>query len=144
MDYRIVNASADHARDIASLTTELGYAVNAEQTAQWLADLLASSFHNVFVAIGGDKVCGWLVVEKRLFLESGSSAEITGLVVGAEFRRNGIADALVSVAESWAKEQYLEKLVVRSNIARKESHIFYPKAGFTHSKTTHVYIKSLA
>jgi len=35
-------------------------------------------------------------------------------------------------------------MVVRSNIARTESHVFYPGAGFTRMKTQHVYLRGSA
>ncbi len=143
MPIEIGQASMALADDIAQLSAELGYPVGNEQTKQWLSELMTSVHHRVLVARCEQAVCGWLVVEKRLFLESGYSAEITGLVVGAAFRRQGIAGALVAGAELWAKQQDVHRLVVRSNAARKESHIFYPSVGFVHSKTSQVYVKAL-
>ncbi|WP_169434504.1 GNAT family N-acetyltransferase [Marinobacterium rhizophilum] len=61
----------------------------------------------------------------------------TGLVVDSEFRRNGIAEALVKAAEKWAYKEGLNRIVVRSNATRKESHVFYPSVGFKHSKTSY-------
>ncbi len=144
MNVEIATASQEDAKQIAQLTSELGYFANDEETENWLAQLTASPMHSVFIAIKDNCVCGWLVVEKRLFLESGLKAEITGLVVGHDYRRLGIAQALVEKAQEWAVNQGLEKIVVRSNIERKESHAFYPKVGFKKSKTTRVYVKDLS
>jgi len=144
MQFDLVKANMAFSTEMNQLTSELGYEVSIDDTKRWLEALLSSASYAVFVAVSGPKVCAWVVAEKRLCLESGFSAEITGLVVGARFRRKGIAQALVNAAQHWAQEQNLERLVVRSNALRKESHIFYPSIGFSHSKTSQVYVKSLA
>ncbi|WP_353667898.1 GNAT family N-acetyltransferase [Marinomonas sp. THO17] len=143
MFFEIFPASLKHSDDITNLTQTLGYDANREETAHWLNALIHSPLHHVFVVVCEDKVSAWLVVEKRLFLESGFKAEITGLVVGENYRRHGLAKALVSAAEGWAKQQGLAKLVVRSNISREASHLFYPAMGFHCSKTSHVYVKAV-
>ena len=143
MQFSVVQATVELSEEIAQLTKELGYQVSATETQNWLIDLINSPFHFVFVAVSDTNVCGWIVVEKRLLLESGFKAEITGLVVGSRFRRHGIAQALVKAAELWANEQGLEQIVVRSNISRKESHVFYSSIGFNQSKTSHVYVKNV-
>jgi GNAT superfamily N-acetyltransferase len=143
MQFKIVQARVDFSNEIAKLTSELGYEVSDDETKKWLSTLINSPFHSVLVALTEKYVCGWLVVEKRLFLESGFTAEITGLVVGSQFRRHGIADSLVTVAEKWAREEHLDRVVVRSNAKRIESHAFYPSVGYKHSKISHVYVKQI-
>ncbi|ASK53383.1 histone acetyltransferase [Vibrio tarriae] len=143
MRFEAVQAKMDISKDLAQLTSELGYKASHKETENWLSELISSPLHFVFVAVSDLNVCGWIVVEKRVFLESGFIAEITGLIVGAEYRRNGIAEALVNAAEKWASSQGLKQIVVRSNVSREESHVFYRSIGFTHSKTSHVYVKRL-
>ncbi|WP_394179791.1 GNAT family N-acetyltransferase [Marinomonas posidonica] len=143
MLFEIIPARLKDADDIMHLTQALGYEANREETSLWLQSLVHSASHHVFVAVCEGKVSAWLVVEKRLFLESGYKAEITGLVVGENYRRYGIAKALVSAAEGWAKEQGLAKIVVRSNISREDSHLFYAAMGFRCAKTSHVYDKAI-
>ena len=86
---------------------------------------------------------GWAVAERRLSLESGERAELTGLVVSASARRMGIGRSLVTAAEQWGSEQGLESMYVRSNIARQESHPFYLDLGYHLKKTQHTYEKPL-
>ena len=143
MKFEIMTARSEYANQIVTLTQELGYTANTTDTETWLTQLSCSPLHCVYIAVVDNQVCGWLVVEKRMFLESRTKAEITGLVVGKQYRCFGIAQALVRAAQEWAIEQGLETMVVRSNIEREESHLFYPKVGFERSKTTHVYTKSL-
>jgi GNAT superfamily N-acetyltransferase len=84
-----------------------------------------------------------MVVERRVSLESGEAAEITGLVVAASARRTGVGKALVSSAEQWTARQGLTAIRVRSNITRAESHPFYERLGFLRKKTQHTYEKPL-
>jgi GNAT superfamily N-acetyltransferase len=140
MNITICEATVEHARDIAALTTELGYAANEFQTKEWLDYLLSSENHSVIVAMNDAKsVCGWVVIERRMSLETGFKAEITGLVVSEKYRRFGVGKKLVSSAAGWAKDLGLTKVVVRSNVKREESHVFYQNIGFTFKKTAHNY-----
>ncbi len=82
-------------------------------------------------------------VARHRTLESGQFAELLGLVVDTAGRRGGVGRALVAEAERWAGTQCLARLTVRSNVARAESHLFYPALGFTHRKSQHVYSKAL-
>ncbi len=50
---------------------------------------------------------------------------------------------LVVEAERWATTLDASAVVVRSNVAREESHHFYPALGYARTKTQHVYMKHL-
>lgn len=126
---------------VAELSAQLGYPVTAEALQKRFDALRFSKTNVLFVA--GDPVGGWIQVEERQSLESGENAEIIGLVVDSQRRREGLGRALVARAEQWARERGLPKLRVRSNVTREESHRFYPALGFSKSKTQHVYEKPL-
>ena len=137
-------ARPDDAGEITRLSVELGYPTSLEATAANLSILLASARYLVVVAAGGSRLLGWAVVERRLSLESGERAELTGLVVSTSARRKGIGRALVSAAEHWGSAQGLASMYVRSNVARRESHPFYLGIGYERKKTQHTYEKRLA
>jgi len=140
----IRQAQIDNCVAITKLTLELGYLVTEENIKEWLDYLLKSENHMVLLAQDEcGQTCGWIVMEKRISLEAGFKAEITGLVVGTEWRRLGIGKELVAAAESWAIESGLSRIVVRSNIKRKESHVFYNNIGFSLVKSAHNYEKQL-
>ncbi len=122
---------------VAALSQQLGYPVTPAELEARFERLSGARSHALFVA--GEPVGGWLHVEQRDSLESGESAEIVGLVVDDRRRREGLGRALVARAEVWAKERGLKRLRVRSNVAREESHRFYPALGFRLSKTQRVY-----
>ena len=129
------------AEEITRLSVELGYPASVAATVASLAALLASDKYLVSVATQGPRVLGWAVVERRLSLESGERAELTGLVVGGSDRRMGVGKALVAAAERWGVEQGLGSIYVRSNVAREESHPFYLGLGYRRKKTQHTYEK---
>ncbi len=131
------------AESIASLSDELGYAVDSAVMVKRLTNLIdRTDCHLALIEVDGE-VAGWIQVHAYEFLESGYRAEIVGLVVGEKFRRQGVGRLLVDDALKWAKQQGAAALVVRSNVARKESHQFYPSVGFEMIKTQAIYRKLL-
>lgn len=139
----IRSAQLTDAAEIARLSAELGYPCSAIEMHRRLAILLADPHHAVLVASSGKRLLGWLGLEHRISLEGGDEAEIVGFVVDAGARRSGIGRGLLDAAEAWAQARSFDRLRVRSNVTRLESHPFYGKHGFTRCKTQHVYVKPL-
>lgn len=136
-------ARREDVNGVHDLVYEWGYTASESQVQVWLDELVISPNHNLFVAVSNDSIAGWVVVEKRISLDSGFTSEITGLIVGSSFRRLGIGNRLVNAAEEWALSLGLSQVVVRSNVNRLESHEFYRSLGFELRKTAHVYSKVL-
>jgi len=143
MNIKIADANDDHLDAVNGLVHEWGYAVTKPQVRLWLEAILQSPNHAMFVGFVDALAAGWLVVERRISLDSVYNSEITGLVVGADFRRLGVGQRLVSAAEDWSQARGLSSVVVRSNITRVESHEFYPSLGYELKKTSRVYAKRL-
>jgi len=131
------------AAELARLAAELGYPVTAAEMTRRLATVLASPSHHVAVVASGNRLLGWVGMERRMSLETGERAELLGLIVDATVRRGGWGHALVKHAEEWTAAQGLSVLVVRSNVARDQSHPFYDAIGYPRDKTQHVYVKRL-
>ncbi|WP_123770075.1 GNAT family N-acetyltransferase [Vulcaniibacterium tengchongense] len=132
----------DDAAELARLCAQLGYPQAAAEFEARLRRVLASPDHPVLVATHDDRaLLGFVALERRLLLESGEVVEIAALAVDAQARRRGIARALLAAAEDWARRIGIAELVVRSNVARAESHPFYQGVGFRRAKTQHVYRK---
>ena len=143
-DSRIGAATTGDAAEIARLVCELGYEANAATIAGRLDRLMADPAHGIFVARASDTaLAGWIDVEHRCNLESGSRAEIVGLIVDPHARRSGVGGALVCAAESWASARGLGTICVRSNVVRSASHQFYTDCGYQTLKTQHVYAKAI-
>ncbi len=128
---------------LVGLTAELGYAATAAQLQARLAALAPRDLHFVRVAEAAGQLLGWVHAERRLNLESGERIELVGLVVSSTTKRSGVGRLLVQSVEDWARIQGVLQLVVRSNLVRIESHLFYPALGFQVSKAQQVYAKTL-
>lgn len=134
----------EDAEPIAVLSDQLGYPASAASIRRRLQNLLSDRGHGVWVAETTEGiVAGWVHVFVKNLLESEREAEIGGLVVAGECRGRGVGRALVERAERWAKARQLKSVYVRSNIVRKEAHIFYPKLGFQIIKTQSAFRKQI-
>ena len=140
----IRNARESDSGEIARLCTQLGYPAHEEEMGARLASLKGSDAHWIAVAAGPDSnLLGWVAAEHRLSLESGERVEIVGLVVDRAARRRGVGRALVSAVEAWAVSRGVSTILVRSNVARSDSHEFYTRSGYGRIKTQHAYAKNL-
>jgi GNAT superfamily N-acetyltransferase len=140
-------AQASDAGEIARLATLLGYPSDADAILERLGRLQYSADDRIAVASASTRpstaLGGWMHVARRGTLESGEFVELLGLVVDTAARRGGVGRLLAAEAERWARLQRLGRLSVRSNVARAESHQFYPALGFARVKLQQVYSKVL-
>ena len=135
----IRSAELDDSISINELSSHLSYeSVTHEIAAERLRGLLESTTDDVWVYEDSNNILGWIHVFKALRVASSSFHEIGGLVVDPKFRMMGIGRQLVNFVADESKNQGVE-LRVRCNTIRKESHLFYEKAGFTESKTQQVF-----
>jgi GNAT superfamily N-acetyltransferase len=140
----IRRASGTDAARLAALSGVLGYPVAIEELAGRLERLLARADQVVLVAESADsEVVGWLHGAEQDLLESGRRCEILGLVVDPSHRSRGVGRRLVEAIEAWASARGLERMAVRSNVARADSHPFYERLGYERAKTQHAYRKRL-
>ena len=139
---RLRPARVGDAGRIAELSGALGYPADAEALGARLKRLLARDGELVLVAEDdARRILGWAHAAERASVEAPARCELLGLVVDAGARRRGIARRLVAAVERWAADRGLERVVVRSNVARPESHPFYEGIGYTCTKTQHTYEK---
>ncbi len=135
-------ARKSDAEVLARLAGELGYPASSREIAQRLLKLSASSQHTVFVA-HKRSVVGWIQVSLIHSLESGSFAEIAGLVVAGSRQNTGIGSRLVAAAEHWASSRGVERIRVRTNVIRQQARSFYRNRGYKLTKTQEVFDKLL-
>ena len=141
----IRGAVLSDAPDLALLSGVLGYPVGGEILARRLGTLLTRPREVVLVAEAApNHVVGWLHGTEQELLESGRRCEILGLVVDEAHRGEGVGRRLVAAVEEWAAGRGLDRVVVRSNVIRAESHPFYERLGYVRVKTQHAYRKQLA
>ena len=141
----IRRARGNDAGQIAVLSEELGYPVEAEDIQQRVEELSRRPDHLILVAESSSAgVVGWAHAAEQNILEMGRYCEILGLVVAANQRGNGVGRRLVADVEQWALEHRLSHISVRSNVLRQESHPFYERMGFARVRTQHVYRRDVA
>ena len=93
------------------------------------------------VIASNEKIVGWIHGFYSLRIESDFFVEIGGLVVDENFRKNGIGKKLVDKVMEWSKLKNCEKVRVRCNVIRKESHKFYENIGFEINKEQKIFSK---
>ncbi len=129
---------------LARLAGELGYPSTPEQIRRRLANIKAEPHQATFVAVkNGDAVIGWIHLSEARSLETEPRAEITGLVVDANFRGGGVGGRLVARGEDWALRRGLTVIGVRSNVLRERTHVFYERLGYAVTKTQKVFRKTI-
>jgi len=139
---RIRRAEERDAADLAGLSGQLGYPATAEQIRERLRKIAPSPKDAVYVAEAEDgSVIGWVHVSANHLLESGTRAEINGLVVDESRRSLGAGKRLLEEAEGWARAQGCETVNLRSNIIRERAHGFYLRNGYEHYKTQKAFRK---
>jgi len=142
--FLIRGATEEDAEALGRLSVTLGYGTEREAFPDRLRAILASDSNLVVVAADPTgRVVGWLQAQAVCRLQTGPKVEITGLLVDPEVRRHGVGRRLVAEAERWARGRSVDGMVVRSNVARVDSHRFYPALGFDLSKRQAVYQKDL-
>jgi GNAT superfamily N-acetyltransferase len=137
----IRRATAADAAEIARLGAQFAGAVDGAQLRACIVELQAlPAYYLAVAAESATRLRGWIQVERRLIVaDACERAEIMGLVVDEAARRRGIGTQLVRAAQQWALAEQLPRILVRSNIVREASHIFYARLGFSRAKTQHVY-----
>jgi GNAT superfamily N-acetyltransferase len=139
------SATEADAEALARLTNQLGYVADVGTTRGRVRGILGRATDLILVAEGKDgTVFGWLQAHASETLESGCRVEIVGLVVAENMRRQGIGQQLVTGAEAWGQKTGSSTVVVRSNVARTESHRFYAALGYLMVKTQAVYRKQIS
>jgi GNAT superfamily N-acetyltransferase len=143
----IRRAALADAAEIARLAAQFGHPAPVRELSTRMAKLAAMPSQQLLVAEdpgAHPRLLGWLQAERRLVLTAGERVEIIGLVVDTAARRRGVGTLLVNAVQEWALAAHLGQIVVRSNVVRDASHVFYLARGFSRVKTQHIYAKSLA
>jgi len=143
-DVKIRAAVMEDIPAIASLNGELGYPTTPEEMHPRVESILVlPDEHTLLVATVDDAVSAWIQVSLVASIESGTFAEIRGLVVHALHRSLGIGALLVSAAEQWALARGMARIRVRSNVIRERTHAFYERLGYGVKKEQKVFEKML-
>jgi GNAT superfamily N-acetyltransferase len=129
---------------LAALCGELGYQSTTREVVERMKQFVDHPEHVILVAADAtEKPIGWIHAFVAHRVESDAFAELGGLVVAEDRRGEGIGSRLVKLAEEWATSQGIASIRVRSNIIRERTHRFYLDAGYSQTKSQHVFQKAL-
>lgn len=141
----IRSMTAGDASDVAALSGQLGYPTTAAQVRERLEAISQTPDNVSFVAERNGVVVGWVnVFGVHLLASPASFAEIGGLVVDTNERRQGIGRQLMAHAEAWAAAQNYGHLRLRSGLHRTDAHHFYESIGYTLARTSLMFRKELS
>jgi len=137
-------ARAGDAKRIALLSHELGYPSTADEVRRRLRRIRQDDRHAVYAAqLPGGEIVGWVHLFLHETVETEPRAEVGGLVIDEAFRRRGLGRLLMRCAEEWALGKGCRLVSLRSNVVRKEAHLFYKRLGYRIAKTQHAFRKAL-
>ena len=136
--------TAADAPAVARLSAQLGYPLAPAVLAKRLASGFQEPAHGCFVAEAGGEIVGWVHIFGVFLLAAPQFfAEIGGLVVDTNSRRQGIGRALMRQAELWASAYGFAEVRLRSGLHRTDAHEFYRSIGYELAKTSHMFRKVL-
>ncbi|MBK5269596.1 MAG: GNAT family N-acetyltransferase [Bacteroidia bacterium] len=139
MEIFIRQISTGDASAITVLTQQLGYPMSIEQIQINVNAVMNSENDDAFVAVLDNKVIGWIGVALSVQIELLAYCVIRGLVVDDNYRNLGVGKLLIEKAKQWGKEKENDKLRLRCNVIRTETHLFYQHLGFTETKQQKVF-----
>lgn len=119
--------------DLLPLYADLGYPTNKMDLEQRLTHLLAQPNYQLKVAVLDEKVVGFIGCSKLYFFErDGFYYRILALVVGKDYRRQGIARCMIDKIREEAYQTGALALALNSGITdeREKAHQFYERYGF--------------
>lgn len=140
----IREARAGDVAALARLAGELGYPSDDAQMRRRFGRVAADQEHVVLVAESAAAgVVGWVHVHLTRHLVTEIRGELGGLVVDSSARSQGIGAGLLRAAEEWTKAKGGDLLSLRSNVIRKDAHRFYERLGYSVTKTSLNFRKTL-
>lgn len=89
------------------------------------------------------RIVGYVHVADFKPLYFDSLANLLGLAVAEDYRRQGVASALIKQVEIWARSKNLKMIRLNSAGVRKEAHAFYKALGFDNEKEQIRFLKKL-
>jgi len=141
----IRHASREDLPVLTDLCSQLGYPCSESEILGRLEDLVLSNGHTLLVAVApGGRVVGWAHGAIRRLLVVPPHLELGGLVVDKLWRGRGIGKKLMDNIESWAVDQGVDTIYVRSNVSRTDAHLFYRRLGYEDIKTSLTFQKKVA
>lgn len=145
MSITIRTAETADALAIARLNRlSLGYDYPEDATRENLCTILQSPSDQVYVAVSGDEVVGYVHACAYQTLYAPPMKNIMGIAVDPTRRREGIGTLLLSAVERWAGETGAAAIRLVSGAGRTDAHSFYRCLGFDQGRDQRNFKKYLS
>ncbi|WP_024770013.1 GNAT family N-acetyltransferase [Aquimarina macrocephali] len=125
------------ALSITELSVQLGYQIDKSLILEQMALINANKDHFAFVAVLNNIIIGYIHGFLSIRLTSSPFLEIGGLIVRKEYRRKGVASALIGYLESNVND--FKTVRVRCNVKRESAHRFYLNLNYIEKKEQKIF-----
>jgi ribosomal protein S18 acetylase RimI-like enzyme len=127
----IREARLEDSEAVAELLGELGYPTDAARFRRRLERIERDPSSRLFVATVNDRVAGLAGFHQFAQVQHDEpGCQLTALVVGKAFRRNGVGSELVRTVEKEARARGGRRVLVNTAHHRDDAHAFYERLGF--------------
>lgn len=127
----IRDARPEDSEAVAELLGELGYPTDAARFRRRLERIESDPSSRLFVATVNDRVAGLAGFHLLPLVEHDEpGCQLTALVVGKAYRRNGVGSELVRTVEKEARARGGRRMLVNTARHRADAHAFYERLGF--------------
>jgi GNAT superfamily N-acetyltransferase len=126
------------------LNEQLGYQSDLCGFTKRFRFLLGSPEHEIIIATENSKVVAWMHLGINHILEDEDFAQLAAIIVSEDKRSSGLGAHFLKIAEVWAKFHGYSQIRLHSSIAREQAHKFYLKNGYSHTKSSKLFVKELS
>lgn len=121
----------------------LGYEYPADKFEKNLRRLISSPSNIIFVAENGNQLLGFAHACDYAIIYGPPTKALSSIAVVEEYRRYGVASALMDAIEKWAKDAGAESVRLYSGSERKDAVAFYKSRGYEFFKSDYQFKKML-
>ena len=121
----------------------LGYEYPADKFEENLRKLMSSPSNIIYVAENGSQLLGYAHACDYGIIYGPPTKALSSIVVVEEYRRYGVANALMDAVEKWAKKNGAEAVRLYSGSERTDAVSFYKARGYEFFKSDYQFKKML-
>lgn len=132
---------------LAKLADQLGYPVSPASVLNYIESKLDRRRERIFVAECTEehetRIAGWCSAALTEHFYTSPCVEISGFVIDAAHRGQGIGHQLMKAVEAWTRDSGYDEIRLRANVIREQAHHFYEQQGFIRVKQQIMFRKKL-
>ena len=144
---KIEKAQQRHLDAVTNLALKLWPAHDYEELRQEMGETLSQPDAAFFLAFDGETPVGFAQCQlRRDYVEGTESSPVgylEGIFVAEDYRRQGIARALLGACEGWAQERGCSEFASDCELTNTESLMFHLKLGFLEANRIICFTKKL-